>query len=152
MARVKISLPGQFSFSCNIPVRITDVNYGGHVGNDTILSIIHEARIQFLNSIGYTEMMFAGVGLIMADVMIEFKKEIFYGDTVKVSMAAEESSKVAIDIFYKLEKPDNKNSNGKNLLVAVAKTGMVCFDYNMKKIAGIPEEARAKLSGLNGIK
>lgn len=48
MARISIDLPSTFTFSATIPVRITDLNYGGHVGNDTILSIIHEARVQYL--------------------------------------------------------------------------------------------------------
>ena len=55
MARIRIELPGTFKFSANIPVRITDLNYGGHVGNDTILSIIHEARAQFLKNYDYSE-------------------------------------------------------------------------------------------------
>ena len=50
MARIKIELPDNFPFTTSIPVRITDINYGGHVGNDTVLSIIHEARMQFLKS------------------------------------------------------------------------------------------------------
>ena len=87
MARIKIDLPENFSFTTSIPVRITDLNYGGHVGNDTMLSLIHEARMQFLKQLGYTELEFAGVGLIMADVGIEFKNELFYGDVVMVSVA-----------------------------------------------------------------
>lgn len=147
MARVKIKLPEQFLFSCAIPVRITDINYGGHVGNDAVLSIIHEARLQFLNSIGYTELQFAGAGLIMADVVIEFKKELFYGDTVIVSVKAGEISKVSIDLFYKLEKEVFQPDEGsKKVIVAVAKTGMVCFDYEKKKIAAVPQEAWAKLT------
>ena len=63
MAKNKILVPGHFNFSCQIPVRITDINYGGHVGNDTVLSIIHEARMQFFKSMGYTEMDFGGDGL-----------------------------------------------------------------------------------------
>ncbi len=79
MPRIKLELPSAFSFSTKIPVRITDLNYGGHVGNDTILTFIHEARIQFLKNAGYSELDFAGVGMIMSDVMIEFKNELFYG-------------------------------------------------------------------------
>jgi len=147
MARVKINLPEQFSFSCTIPVRITDINYGGHVGNDTVLSIIHEARIQFLKSLEYTEMQFAGVAMIMADLAIEFKKELFYGDIVIVSITPGEISKVGIDLFYKLEKEiSGKAGNGKKALVATAKTGMVCYDYEMKKITTVPEEARTRLT------
>ena len=54
MPRIKIDLPGSFTFITEIPVRITDLNYGGHVGNDTVLSIIHESRMQWLASIGFS--------------------------------------------------------------------------------------------------
>lgn len=142
MARIKIELPQNFSFTTSIAVRITDINYGGHAGNDAILSLIHEARMQFLQSLGYSEIKFAGVGLIMADVGIEFKNELFYGDTVTVHVTAAALSKVSFDIYYKLEKQVNDTS----AVVAIAKTGMVCFNYTIKKIAAIPAEAAVKLA------
>jgi acyl-CoA thioester hydrolase len=141
MARIKIELPEKFSFSCNIPVRITDINYGGHAGNDAILSIIHEARMQFLQHFGWTEMNLAGAGMIMTDVAIEFKNELFYGEKVMASVTAGEFSKVGFELFYKLE----KEVDGIRKNVALAKTGMICYDYTKKKIAPLPEEARQKL-------
>ncbi len=142
MPRIKIELPEQFSFCCQIPVRITDINYGGHTGNDAVLSIIHEARMQFLKNLGYTEMNFSGSGIIMADVAIGFKSELFYGDTVIVSVATGEISKIGFELLYKLE----KQAGDKRILVATAKTGMICYDYEKKKIVNVPEEARQKLS------
>ncbi|HET9057908.1 MAG TPA: thioesterase family protein [Chitinophagaceae bacterium] len=136
MARIKIDLPDQFSFSVNIPVRITDINYGGHLGNDSILSLLHEARVKFINYLGFTELDVAGAGLIMADVGIEFKSESFYGDILAISVAAGEFSKIGFEIFYKIE----TIRNGKTILIAKAKTGMVCYDYNAKKIVAVPEE------------
>src|ERR1700760_987117 len=124
MPRIKLELPTDFKFTTTIPVRITDLNYGGHVGNDTILSLIHEARMQYLHHFGYTELNLGGAGLIMSDVAIEFKSELFYGDQVKASVAIAEMSKISFELYYKLE----KEVTGKNILVAVAKTGMVCFD------------------------
>lgn len=142
MARVKIELPPRFAFSCKIPVRITDLNYGGHVGNDAVLSLIHEARMQFLRYFGYTEMNLAGVGMIMADVAIEFKSELFYGDTVTAHVTISELSKIGFDIVYKLEKEENDSVK----TVALAKTGMICFDYDRKKIVAVPEEVKQKLT------
>jgi acyl-CoA thioesterase FadM len=141
MARIKIDLPDNFSFTCHIPVRITDINYGGHVGNDTVLSILHEARMQFFNSFGYTEMNFAGTGMIMADVAITFKSELFYGDTVIASVAAAEISTIGFELVYQLE----KEVVGKKILVAKAKTGMICYDYEKKKIVAVPEAGKQKL-------
>jgi len=148
MARIKIDPPDNFAFSTSIPIRITDINYGGHAGNDTILSLIHEARVQFLKTHGYTEVEFEGVGMIMSDVGIEFKNELFYGDVVIVSVTATGFSKVSFDIYYKLEKVLRQAQEDKKVLVAIAKTGMVCYDYNNKKILAVPEWARAKLSSL----
>lgn len=144
MARIKITMPDSFAFNCQVPVRITDINYGGHVGNDTVLSIIHEARMQFLKSIGYTEMEFAGVGMIMSDVAIEFKNELFYGDVIVASVACGEISKIGFELFYKLETIRPVNTD-KKVIVSIAKTGMVCFDYKKKKIASVPSEALIKL-------
>lgn len=141
MARIKVDLPDQFSFSTIIPVRITDLNYGGHVGNDTILSLIHEARVQFLQHYGYAELNMGGPGLIMSDVAIEFKQELFYGDQVKVAVTADDFSKVSFDLYYKLE----KETAGKTILVATAKTGMVCFDYAKKKVTAVPEGLKFRM-------
>ncbi|HRO45679.1 thioesterase family protein [Agriterribacter sp.] len=141
MPRIKLELPEHFSFHTTIPIRITDINYGGHAGNDSMLSIIHEARMQFLQQQGYDETNFAGVGLIMSDVAIEFKKELFYGDAVHIAVTATAFERVSFDILYKL----NTTRNGKDITVAAAKTGMVCFDYTTKKITSVPEDARRKL-------
>jgi acyl-CoA thioester hydrolase len=142
MNRIKIELPETFKFTTNIPIRITDLNYGGHVGNDTILSLIHEARMQFLQHHGYKELDFAGIGLIMSDVAIQFKSEVFYGDVLTASVTTGAYSKVAFDIYYKFE----KEVAGKTILVAAAKTGMVCFDYTSRKTVAVPESAKLKLA------
>ena len=64
MARIKLHMPETYLFSTNIDVRITDLNYGNHLANDSLLSIIHEARVRFLNHFGYTELDIEGIGLV----------------------------------------------------------------------------------------
>jgi acyl-CoA thioester hydrolase len=142
MSRLRIQLPSQFNFATQIPIRITDLNYGGHVGNDTILTLAHEARMQFLKSLGYTELELEGRSLIMSDAAIEFRAELFYGDVITVQVAAGDFSRAGFQLYYRLTKADN-------VLVAVVKTGMICYDYTAKKVTALPEEAVAKLSGNN---
>ena len=144
MQRIKISLPERFSFETIIPIRITDLNYGSHVGNDTILSILHEARVQYLRHFGYEELNFSGVGLIMSDVAIEFKSEIFYGEKIIASVAISDFSKFGFDVYYKVEKEISQAQGDKRILVVIAKTGMVCYDYNTKKIVSVPGEVVRK--------
>ena len=143
MAKIQIDLPSSFSFTTSIPVRITDLNYGGHAGNDKLLSFAHEARMQFLQSLGYTELNTGGAGLIMRDAVIQFKKEIFYGDVLHTSVQATEFSRSGFDIIYLFE----KISGEEKVVLAVVKTGMVCFDYANRKVVGVPEEVRERMTG-----
>ena len=144
MARIQIDLPEQFHFITQITIRISDINYGGHAGNDTILSLAHEARVQFLKKAGYGELNIEGIGLIITDAAIEYKSELFHGETVYVSVKAANFSKASFDIFYKLEK-----ENGNEMkLVAKIKTGMLGYDYDKKKIVAIPENAVEKIGKL----
>ncbi len=142
MPRIKISLPEAFSFTATIPVRITDINYGNHVGNDAVLSLIHEARMQFLTHYGFSELDCGGVGLIMADAGIEFKKEIFYGDKIEIKVTAADFTSVGFDLYYLLQKTNSNNE----IIVAAAKTGMVCYNYELKKVASVPSIVKEKLS------
>jgi acyl-CoA thioester hydrolase len=142
MARIKIDLPESFSFSTSITVRITDLNYGAHVGNDTVLSFIHEARFRYLQSLGYSELNLEGAGLIMADAALVFKNEIYYGDELLISIRATEFSRVGFDLIYKMEK---KAVDQSLLLVALVKTAMVCFNYDLRKVVPLPEKAQTKL-------
>ncbi|MBX2930532.1 MAG: thioesterase family protein [Chitinophagaceae bacterium] len=142
MQRIKINLPQEFSFSTTVPVRITDINYGGHVGNDSFLSLIHEARIQFLHHFGYSELNFENTSLIMTDVALEFKHELNYGDTVKISVTAADFDKLGFDIFYLLELVKDEQT----FIAGKAKTGMLCFNYKEKRKAAIPQAAIDKLS------
>jgi len=142
MERVIINLPKTFNFSTTIAIRITDVNYGGHVGNDSLLSIIQEARLQFFKKYSYSETNIEGLGTIMADVSIEYKAEIFYGDVLEISVAIDGISRVGFDLFYLIE----KKSNNSKILVAKAKTGIICFDYTARKVVSFPDAAISKFT------
>ena len=138
MARIKIELPGKCIASFQIPVRITDINYGNHLGNDSLVAIIHEARMQFLHQHNYTEMDVAGTSLIMNDLLVEFKSEAFYKDILEVSLFTGEIFKVGFELFYSLYATRGQSS----ILIAKAKTGMVCFDYKEKKLMQVPGELK----------
>jgi acyl-CoA thioesterase FadM len=111
------------------------------VGNDSFLSLIHEARQQFLNYFGYSELEFENVSLIMADAAIEFKKELNYGDEVKISVTATTFDKFGFDIFYKLEIINNESLT----LAGKAKTRMLCYNYENKKLVSVPQNIKSKL-------
>ncbi|TDX00662.1 acyl-CoA thioesterase [Dinghuibacter silviterrae] len=144
MARVKIDLPSTFHFTTQIPVRITDLNYGGHVGNDAVLGMLHEARMRYLGQWGYTELDVAGVGLIMSDAILSFKGESFYGDVWTIHIRAAEFNRVGFELYYAVETV----RDGRTHRIAEAKTGMICFDYTARKPVGVPAAFAAQVEAL----
>lgn len=142
MNRVKIKFPDENPlFNTSIPIRISDINYGNHVGNDAILSIIHEARLQFLSSYGLTELDAGGAGLIMADVMIAYRGEGFYGDTLKVEIYAVDVTSMSFSLLYKL----STDRNSTPIDIAHAKTGLVCFNYDERRVVPVTESLKRVL-------
>src|SRR6478609_6879643 len=104
MPRIQIELPDTFLFSAELPVRIADINYGGHVGNDAILTIMQEARVIYYRSLGFKdEMNFEGtVGQIIADAAIQYKSESFIGDVLVVELAVADFNKYGFDMLYRI--------------------------------------------------
>lgn len=142
MARIKIDIPGHIIGSFRVPVRITDINYGNHVGNDAFVAIIHESRMQWLKQYDYTELKIEGIGLIMSDLLVEFKNESFYGDLIEVKLYVGEISKVSFDLYYQLFATRNEEP----VLLANGKTGMICYDYAAKKVEMVPPKLKEILT------
>ena len=145
MSRVKLLIPEQRIFSTEIAVRITDINYGNHVGNDAFVRIVHEARVQWLTAENYTELNIEGASLIMADLAVEYKGESFYGDVLKIDIAVGEISRAGFEIYYQI----HTIRNGDNILIAKAKTGMVCYNYEEKKVRELPIKFITLLNSTN---
>ncbi|MEN9571514.1 MAG: hypothetical protein RL172_2745 [Bacteroidota bacterium] len=137
MSRIKLEMPSTQLAQLSIPVRISDINYGNHVGNDAFVAILHEARLQWLAQHQLSELAFAGCGIIMSDLAIEFKKEAFYGDVISVQIFCGEISRVSFSLYYRLL----TNRNNEQIILAHAKTGMITYDYAAKKAVSIPAAA-----------
>ena len=141
MARIKINLPEKYIFSTDIAVRSTDINRGGHMGWNSMFNILDEARIQFWDSIGYSETENARVSNIMADAGINYKRQVFYGQILRVEMAAAEFTERGFDLVFRISDSETGEE------VARAKTGMLCFDYQEQKITHVPDDFRKRLMG-----
>ncbi|HCV43913.1 MAG TPA: thioesterase [Bacteroidetes bacterium] len=136
MARLRIDLPPVFQFRTELPVRIDDINYGGHLGNDAVLSLLHEARVQMLRVHGWSELDVDGVGMIMSDASIMYKSEAFQGDVLTIEVAVADIAGSGFELIYRV----TNKSSGKE--VARAKTGLVFFNYVMRKVVPVPDQFR----------
>lgn len=140
MPRQKIELPEHWLFSTELPIRITDLNYGRHVGNDTMLALLQEARVRWLRALGYeSELLAEPVGLILVDLAVRFKAELHYGDTVCVRLAISEWSRRGFELVYQATKGTDETE------VARATTGFIFFDYAARRLADPPADFRARV-------
>lgn len=136
MPRIKLKPLEIYSFSLELTVRVTDLNYGGHLGNDSLLSLVHEARVAFLASHGFSEMDCGGVSLIMGDAAISFQGEAYAGDVLMIEVAAGEPTRSGFRLFQRVTRPSDAGP------IALVETGMVCFDYTHGKIRPLPDTVR----------
>jgi len=134
MARVKLSMAGvDFCFRTEMDVRITDINYGRHVGNDAMLGLLHEARMRFLASQGFSEQDIGGAGILMGDVILQYKAVALYGDALVVEMGLADMERRIFDLMYRVTRPAD------GATIALAKTGMVAFDYTANRPVNLPD-------------
>lgn len=134
MSRIKIDLPDKFIFATEIPLRISDINYGGHLGNDSVLSIFQETRIRFLKKFGYSEINIEGSSIIMTDAAVHYKSQGYYGDILLVELTVDDFQKVGCDFYYRA----SNKTTGK--IVAIGKTGIAFFNYESNKLTPVPEK------------
>jgi len=134
VARVTLELPDEFTFSTRLDVRVTEINYGNHVGNDRMVSLLHEARLRFLREHGFGEFNIGGIGLMVSDLVVCFTAESFVGDMLTFHVGVTDFNKYGCDFIYRVE-----NEAQDNKLVVQAKTGIVFFDYDERKIARVPK-------------
>ena len=141
MGRIKVEIPDIFLDTISIPIRIGDINYGNHLGNDSLVSLIHESRAQWLSKESYSELDIEGSSIIMSELIVNYLSESFYGDILQVRLFLGEISAVGFELFYQVfaKRQDHE------IEIARVKTGLVFYNYALKKIASIPSVFKIKL-------
>jgi acyl-CoA thioesterase FadM len=132
MARIEIQMIEEFVFETELAVRIKDINYGNHLGHDSLVSLMHEARVMFLENFGFSETDVDGNGLLVSDLAVIYKSQSFYGDTLKFEIGVGEFNPYGCDLFYRV------TNTKTGILIVMAKTGIVFFDYSRNKVVKTP--------------
>ena len=141
LARIQIELPDRFSFSTAITIYINHINYGNHLDNSALISLVSEARVRFFKSFGYSELDVEGYGIIVADAAVQYRSEAFHGEVLLFEMSAGDFNKYGCDLVYLI----SEQSSGRE--VARGKTGIIFFDYTAKKPVAVPAAFRARFPG-----
>ena len=112
MPRLQLKPLAEYPFRTEITVRTTDLNYGGHLGNDRVLSLVHEARVAWLAHHNWRELDCAGVGLIMGDAALVYQGEGFAGDRLVIEVGAADKSRSGFRLFFRVTRLRGTSDSG----------------------------------------
>ncbi|MGO1461524.1 MAG: thioesterase family protein [Oleiphilaceae bacterium] len=141
MARIELSFPDDvFCFETRMQVRITDINSGNHLGNDALISMLSEARAQFLLSYGVPEGASSGQGIIVTDLATMYQSESFFPEMLRFEVGVMDFNKYGGDFVFQVTKAESGQP------VARAKYGFVFFDYQQKTVVPMPESFRSRFA------
>ena len=142
MARIVFDLPPRFLFSTEVQVYIGQVNYGGHLDNAQLLSLVSEARVRFFQSNGWTEMNAGGAGIVVGDMLAQYKSEAFHGEVLRVDMTAADFNRYGMDLVFRITAVADARE------VARGKSGIVFVDKDQHRATPIPASVLQRLQDL----
>ena len=132
MPQIKLSEQQTYEFQFSLQVRPQDVNYGGHLGNDNLITLIGAARAYLFHSLGLSELNLGEpqTGIIITDMVVNYKSEAFMFDELIVETHIDEVAEKGFRMFHRVGR-DTK-------LIALVETGFLTYNYATKKTAPIP--------------
>lgn len=146
MSRMKVAVPNeaQHIFKTTVPVLVSHINYGNHLGNDSLVSILHEARLQYVKNKGMkSETNIEGnTGLMVCSLAVTYYNEAFHGDHLDIDVYVSDITKIMCDFTYKV----TRNTNGAEQVIAIATTCLLFFDFSNKKSVQIPKSFLSAIS------
>ncbi len=139
MQRVKLNPPENCVFRMERKVGISDLNFARHMDSVAMIRVIHEARLQFLADLGFSESNIYGLGMVVTDLAIDFRSESFANDVLTVDVGVMTFNKYGLDIGFQV------SNHALDTVVCIAKMGVVFFDFDNHKLAELPGAFRSIL-------
>ncbi|MBI1182831.1 thioesterase [bacterium] len=147
MPRIQINAPAFFQFKTQIQVRVTDLNYGNHLANDKVQAYLQQSRVEMLHQVGLSELNIGdNTSLIQGDAAIIYQSEGYLLNQIDIMLAVNDFGNSSFDVVYQL----NNLSTSKPL--ALAKTRLVCFNYEERKVMPVPESFISAINSLAQIR
>jgi acyl-CoA thioesterase FadM len=146
MARLQLDFPeDQYYYTTLLTVRVTDINGADHLGNDSMISMISEARARFLFEYGVAETERDGTGIIVTDLATMYRAEAHARDQLLFEVGVMDFNKYGGDVIFRVTRPKDKCT------IALAKQGFVFYNYKRSQVVGMPEEFRGKFDRVNWV-
>ena len=146
MQRIRLEFPSEaVVHRHSLSVRITDMNYGRHLGHDALISLLHEARAAALDSLGVKEWDLGGYPSVVADLAVQYQGEARWPDTLIIETALAGVQRKALTVFHRVVRESDQR------LIATARLNLLLVDIETGRPVSIPASVLALLPRANGV-
>lgn len=133
----------EFAFTANVPVRWSDMDALGHVNHARMVTLLEEARIQWLLTAGekYAPLIKSA---FICDVAIKYKAQLYHEDSpAQVGMYIKSNRSVDFTIGYEVRAngaaPESKPA-------IIATTQMAVVDIEKRSLRRLTDEEKTYLA------
>ncbi|WP_447926455.1 MULTISPECIES: thioesterase family protein [unclassified Vreelandella] len=145
MERVTLDFPeAAIIHRHSLSVRITDMNYGRHLGHDALVGLIAEARAQALAALGFPEWDLAGYPSVVADLTVLYQREACFPEVLSIETAVPEPEGKALVVYHRV-------LNAQDQRVATAKLTLMLVDTAARQTVEVPAEVKRALAHARGL-
>ena len=137
-------LLGSAPVTVDIPVRFRDVDGMAHVNNAVFSTYLETARIEYWHRLFPGELDLSKVEMILARAEIDFRGQIRFPGTVRVSARCPRIGTKSFDLVYRVESADGGE------LYAEARTVQVAYDYRAGRTVPVSDALRRRIETLEG--
>lgn len=139
MDRIKVPIPDQWIFKTEVQIRVGDLNYGNHVGNDRYLLLAQEARCRWLSAMGFRSEVDIDppIGLIVSEASVEYKAEAFQGDHLIIEVGNLNITRFGFNQIYRFRRQEKD--------ICLINMGILFFNFKQRKLSNPAQSIRQKL-------
>jgi acyl-CoA thioesterase FadM len=144
MAKIKIEKQEHYFFKTKLNIRVSDLNYGGHLGYDKVLTLLHQARLELFEMWGVTELDLGDqkTGIVAADAGVNYLGEGFLNDEILIEIQPVDIGAISFRLAHRI------TGIKKDTVIALAEIGFVGFDYSRRAPSRLPAPFMKKLKDL----
>jgi YbgC/YbaW family acyl-CoA thioester hydrolase len=140
MPRVILTEQPVYFHEFHVVIKSEHINFAGHLDNGSVIFFAGQAREAMLKDMGFSEgdLGSAGVGIIIAEITVNFRSEGFLDEVLLIESGIGEISGRGFRFFHRICRGDR--------LIALAETGAAAFDYSTRKPVPVPEKFVKKIA------
>lgn len=145
MERVKLEFPAEAIIHRHpLTVRVTDMNYGRHLGHDALVSLLHEARIQAFAALDLPEWDMHGYPTVVADLAVQYQSEARWPNALIIATAVPEPQGKALTVYQRIYQAESEQ------IVATARVNQLLIDVASGRPVEVPEQVQQALADARG--